>query len=126
MNMPHNDCFIFNHTKDSLYYDIEGYHLVKDSIRNMAYEQFTDLATNKTTDTIPGYTFNPGDTLRPSIVNKTWKKFAAEEGGLTILFYKKNIERLPPKSPLTAKNIFRRIDLTAKQLDSLKYKIVLN
>ena len=68
--MPNHDCIIFNHTKDSLYYDIEGYRLVKDSIRNIAYEQVTNLATNKTIDTIPGYTFNPGDTLRPSIMKK--------------------------------------------------------
>jgi hypothetical protein len=125
MDMPHNDCIIFNYTKDSLYYDIEGYGLVKDSIPNMAYERVTDLTTNKTIDTIPGYTLNPGVSSRPTIMNKTWKKFAAEKGGLTILFYKRNIERLPPKSPLTAKNIFRRIDLTTKQLDSLKYVIVL-
>jgi len=125
MDMPHNDCIIFNYTKDSLYYDIEGYGLVKDSIPNMAYERVTDLTTNKTIDTIPGYTLNPGVSSRPTIMNKTWKKFAAEKGGLKILFYKRNIERLPPKSPLTAKNIFRRIDLTTKQLDSLKYVIVL-
>ena len=92
----------------------------------MAFEKVTDLKTNKTIDSIPGYTLNPGDSLRPSMMNKTWKKFADEKGGLSILFYKKNIERLPPKLPLTAKNIFRRIDLTAKQLDSLKYRVILN
>lgn len=124
--MPHNDCIIYNYTKDSLYYDVEGYGLVNGSIRNMAYERVTNLATNKTIDSIPGYTLNPGETTRPSIMNKTWKKFANEKGGLTILFFKRNIERVPPKLPLTAKNIFRRIDLTAKQLDSLKYKVVLN
>jgi hypothetical protein len=92
----------------------------------MAFEQITDLTTNKTIDTIPGDTFNPNDTLHPSRMNKSWKKFAAEKGGVTILFYKKDIEKLPPKSPLTVKNIFKRIDLTTKQLDSLKYRIVLN
>jgi hypothetical protein len=92
----------------------------------MAFERMTDMKTNKTIDTIMGYTFNPGDMVHPSKMDTSWKTFAGEKGGITILFYKKEIEKLPARVLLSTKDIYKKIDLTRKQLDSLKYKIVLN
>jgi len=124
--MPNSDITIINNTSDTLYYDIDGYKLNAESVRNMAYEHVTNEMTDKTIDTIPGYTFNPHDTVHPGKLDTSWKTFATEKGGVTILFYKKDIERLPANQLLTVKNIYKRIDLTKHQLDSLKYRIVLN
>lgn len=125
VSMPHDDIMIINKTPDTLYYAIGGYKFRDKNIRNMAYERVTDEMTNRTFDSIPGYTFNPNDAARPGKLDTTWKKFAEEKGGVTVLFYKKDIEKLPPNRPLTTDEIYKRIDLTKKQLDSLGYKIVL-
>ena len=121
--IPQTDMHIINRTKDSLYYRVFAYNRVDDS-SNMAYEKVTDEMTNKTTYIVPGYTIAPDDTATPSNNTKyNWKHYVHENNGLTILLYKRNIEKLPHNKPLTNKNIFRRMDFTAKQLDSLKYRI---
>jgi hypothetical protein len=71
------------------------------------------------------YKILPHDTLHPSVMNSSWKRRASRDAGLTVIFYKREIEHLPKAKPLAAKDIFRRIDLTPKQLDSLKYKVEL-
>ena len=123
--MPHNDIMIINNTQDTLYYEIGAYKFPRKNIRNMAYEHIIDETPNRSFDSIPGYTFNPRDISRPGKLDTTWKKFAEQKGGVTVLFYKKDIEKLSPNKPLTPDKIYRRIDLTIKQLDSLKYTIIL-
>jgi hypothetical protein len=124
--LPHHDITITNHSKDSVYFEIQEYNLGGNNIRNMAFEKVTDLKTNITKDTLMGWILKPGDTIHPGKLDTTWMQFAAEKNGLTILFYKRNIEKLPPEQILTNKDIFRRVDFTTKQLDSLKYVIELN
>ncbi len=126
MSIPQDDITIINNTKDTLYYYIDVYRFRAANIRNMAYERVTDEMTNRTIDSIPGYTFNPHDIIHPGKLDTTWKQFASEKGGIAVLFYRKDIEKASAKLPLTAKDVYKRIDLTAWELDSLKYKIVLN
>lgn len=124
-DMPNHDLTLINKTRDSFYYYINAFNSVKDSIDNMAYERVTDLSTNKTTYEITGYTLKPEEIGHPSRMNSSWKNFAIKNKGITILLFEKGIEKLPHDKPLTKENIFRRIDLTAKQLDSCKYIITL-
>jgi hypothetical protein len=126
VSIPSHDMTIINNTADSVYFEISEYKSVKDGIRNMAFEKVTDSRTNITKDTLMGWVLKPLDTIHPGKLDTTWKQFAAKKGGLTFLFYKRNIEKMPPQQFLTQKDIFKRIDLTKRQLDSLQYVVKLN
>lgn len=124
----YNDITIINHTSDSLYYFIHGYRSESDHTHNFAYDSIAahDTATNRYAI---AYNINeqkilPYETLRPTTLH-SWKAKANEAGGLTVLFYKRNIQRFAENAHLSDTDIFRRIDLTIEQLDSLKYTIVL-
>jgi len=123
---PNHDITIINSTTDSLYFEVLGYNSIKDGIRNLAFGKVTDLKTNITKDTLMGWILKPRDTIHPMKLDTSWKQFAIKNHGLTLLFYKRNIEKLPPEKPLKKKDIFREVKLTTNQLDSLKYIIELN
>ena len=119
-----------NNTNDSLYFYIHQYKKEHNYTYNIAYASVDSSDTNNPDPNI-SYNINPckllpHDSVNPPILNSTWKAFASKQNGLTILFYKRSIEKLPVKAPLSAGDIFKRIDLMAKQLDSLKYRIELN
>jgi len=124
-----NDITIINSTTDSLYYNVLDYKSENEYTYNFAYDSIAandtakrryDIAYN-----INGNQLLPHDTIHSSINASSWKNKAADKGGLTFLFYRRDIQLLPESTPLRYKNIYRRIDLTVGQLDSLKYKIEL-
>jgi hypothetical protein len=126
-----NNITIINNTKDSLYYYIHQYKKENNFTGNIAYESVDTTDTKNKPDFTISYKINPcklfpHDTLHPTIMNTTWAAYASKQNGLTILFYKRDIEKFPANQKLTAKDIFKWIDLTAKQLDGLKYRVVLN
>lgn len=129
----YDDLKLINNSSDSLYFYIHPYKNENSYTYNIAYNVFDtgtinhikykyviDFSNND-------YAILPFDTLRPQIFQTTWKGFAESEGGLTLLFYKKKtLESISYEQPLTKKLIFKRIDLTNIQLDSLNYMIILN
>lgn len=123
MSIPLGGITIINSTTDSLYFEISGYKSVISGVKNRAFAEVTDLTTNTKKDTLMGWILNPNDTIRPTKLDTSYKQLAAVTNGLTILFFKRTIEKLPPDQLLTEKYIFRRVDVTPKQLDSLKYII---
>jgi hypothetical protein len=52
----------------------------------MAFEQVTDLTTNKTTYEMPGYSLKPDETTHPSRMNSTWKQFATKNNGVAVFY----------------------------------------
>jgi len=123
MAIPLGGITIINSTKDSLYWEIYGYKSVSKGVSNMAFTKVTNMKTNITKDTIMGWLLKPNDTIRPQKLDTSYKQFALQKNGLTILFFKKTIEKLSPSRRLAEKDIFRRVDVTPKQFDSLKYII---
>lgn len=124
-----DDITIINHTPDSLYCYVHGYKRLNDYNYNFSFDS-TAASTNRKYDYDVAYNINirkilPNDTIHPSINAHSWKDVALVDSGLTIAFYKRDIQKLPENTPLSPSNIFRRIDLTPKQLDSLKYMIIL-
>ncbi len=127
----YNDLEIINKSNDSLYYYVHPY---KDSsyTYNIAYNVF-DVGTNNVIKYKYVIDFSnnenailPSDTVKPEVFQITWKGFAREYGGLSILFYKrKTLESLDHETPLSSKHIYKRIDLTERQLDSLNYIVKL-
>src|SRR5471030_592130 len=120
MAIPLGGITIINSTKDSLYWEIYGYKSVGKGVRNMAFTKVTDMKTNATKDTIMGWLLKPNDTIRPHKLDTSYKQFAIKKNGLTILFFKKTVEKLPPNRRLTAKDIFRRVDVTPKDRKSTR------
>ena len=122
------DITIVNRTRDSLYFYVHSYKSESDYTYNFAYDSTAAHNTNANEYNI-AYNINnqkilPKDTVHP-FTPSSWKAQATKDGGLTVLFYKRNIQHLAEKVPLSDTDIFRRVDLTTKQLDSLKYTIVL-
>jgi hypothetical protein len=124
-----SDITIINSTTDSLYYYVHDYKSENEYTYNFAYDSIAAYDTAKRRYDI-AYNINgnqllPHDTIHPSINASSWKIKAVDKGGLTFLFYRRDIQQLSENKPLTYKNIYKRIDLTTTQLDSLKYKIEL-
>jgi hypothetical protein len=124
-----NDITIINSLPDSLYYFVHGYKLEEANTYNIAFDSIAaqeksvyqyNIAYNISQNKIL-----PHDTIHPSVMSSSWKIWAKEYGGLTILFYNRDIQKLPENRKLRKSDIFQRIDLTTKQLDSLKYVILL-
>ena len=122
------DIMIVNGTADSLYFYVHSYKSESDYTYNFAYDSTAARKINANEYNI-AYNINnqkilPNDTVHP-FTPGSWKAQATKDGGLTVLFYKRNIQRLAKNAPLSDSDIFRRIDLTTRQLDSFKYTIVL-
>ena len=129
----YHDLLIINGTNDSLYFYVHPYKNEKSYTYNIA---FTPIDTGRNGKIEFKYVIDfsqnsnalkPLDSARPSMFQRTWRTFSTHEGGLTILLYKpQTLESLSIDTPLDSNVIFKRIDLTNHQLDSIKYKIVIN
>ena len=124
-----HDITIINSTPDSLYCFIQEYKSDNEYKYNFAYDAIAahdtaakryDIAYN-----INAHKFLPHDTIHPMDNDWSWKRRTAIKDGLTLLFYKRDIQQLAEDVPLGAKNIYRRFDLTISQLDSLEYNFEL-
>jgi hypothetical protein len=124
-----HDITIINRTSDSLYFRIHWYKSENDYRYNFAYDSVAahDAAINRydIAYNMSSYKLLPNGTIQPGKTSSSWKKEAKIKGGLTLLFYKRDIQHLPQDTLLSYKNIYKRLDLTTKQLDSLNYSIEL-
>jgi len=128
----YNDLKVINNSNDSLYFYVHPYKDFSYTY-NIAYNVF-DVGKNNVIEYkyVIDYlnnenAFLPSDTAKPGAFQTTWKGFAREYGGLSIVFYKrKTIESLSHDTPLDSKYFYKRIDLTEKQLDSLNYIVKYN
>ncbi len=125
------DLSIVNNTKDSLYFYVHPYRNDSSYTWNFAYIPL-DYKNKKWTYEI-SFAKNlnesavlPNDSARPGLFNRTWKNFATQYNGLTVLFYKKQtLETLEVNLPLTENQIYKRIDLTLDSLEHLNYTVTL-
>jgi len=128
----YHDLILINSTKDSLYYYVHPYKNEKSYTYNIAYTS-VDTGRNGNIEFKEMIDFSqnsnalkPLDSVRPSMFQRTWRVFSELEGGLTILLYKvKTLESKSKNTPLISDDIFKRIDLTNHQLDSLKFKVII-
>ena len=107
-----NDITIINHLPDSLYYYVHDYQTENDYTYNFAYDSIAARDTSANQRRI-AYNINdqkilPNDTLHPTTFD-SWKARATKAGGLTVLFYKRNIQHLAKDVPLSASDVFLKV-----------------
>lgn len=118
-----NDMSIINNTPDSLYYYVHPYNSGEYKW-NIAYLPTANDFNKYEIDYNSNYHRLPAhDTIHPTINARSWKDWAEAYGGLTLRFYKRDIEQKPVNERLDDADVFKRIDLTLEQLDSLHYII---
>jgi hypothetical protein len=126
----YKDITVINNTRDSLYYHIHPYNSVVNYSSNFAFDSLASHDKTpeqyKVAYNINKYKIASKDTLKPQITREPWKELAKKYGGLTLIFYKREIQQLPKNVPPYEHNIYRTLNFNPKQLDSLNYIIELN
>lgn len=126
------DLTIINHTNEDLYFYTHPLHQEKKFSYNFALRE--NYLKDSTLEKYY-YKFEPNnfsvpmnDTVKDCIINRSFKQFAKEYEGLTIVTYLKDVIEEKPKSynyMLQEKDIFKKIDLTFSELEESGFTVII-